>query len=162
MSFYIKLLTSADLQSTLLLQEKHFHELTSNEKSTLQASLDSANYQKLYKEENIESMKYFVGKVEQQVVGLVGIYTQEDDKNHSNWLGWFCVDEEYRGLGYGEKLLQFAIRQAKDKKSLKVYCYNAKEYEAALAIYKKYGFVEYKREDDCIYLEKNLFTKREV
>ncbi len=156
MSFIIELLTSTDLQSALKLQHENFQDLTPNEKLTLQASLESNNFLELYKKENIDSMKYFVGKVDGEVIGLIGVYTERDDKSQSAWLGWFCVDENFRGLGYGKNLLDFAILQVKEKKSLKLYCYDSKEYEVALAMYKKYGFSEYKREDNYIYLEKRV------
>ncbi|MEA3228851.1 MAG: GNAT family N-acetyltransferase, partial [Campylobacterota bacterium] len=67
------------------------------------------------------------------------------------WLGWFCVDEEFRGQGLGKKLLDFSMLKAKElnKKSLQLYTYQSPEFEAAINMYRKYNFTQYTPSREC-------------
>ena len=96
------------------------------------------------------------------IIGLTGLYNEVDDSEDECWLGWFCVDDKYRGNGYGKKLLEFSEEQAKvlKKKTLHVYSYKTKKYKKAIELYKKSGYKEdparetkYKRD---LYLKKDL------
>jgi len=161
--FIIEPLTYLSLKEAENLRNKIFkNDLEDIEKGLLLASLDTTRYKTICEENEVRTISYWVAKDVKsgKVIGLTGIYTEDVDK--SCWLGWFCIDEAYRGKEFGKRLLEFSIEQAKNmgKKYLHVYTYKAKRFETAIAIYQQYCFEEYKeeREDDThvIYLKKQL------
>jgi len=91
-------------------------------------------------------------------VGLVVLYTEPNDTPYNCWLGWFCLDEEIRGMGYGKEVLSFAMQKAKESgyKTMSLYCYDDEEFIPALTLYEKFGFSKYKRKEQEIYLKKSL------
>lgn len=90
----------------------------------------------------------------QNIFGLIGLYTELDDPD-SIWLGWYCVDNNYRGYKIGSRLLAFAIDEAKrrEKKSLHLYTTADEEYATARIQYEKIGFAHYKS------VKKNLYYR---
>ncbi len=88
------------------------------------------------------------------------ILAQEDEKNC--WLGWFCVDETYRGKGFGKRLLQFAEEQAIsfNKETIYIYTYNTKKYIRAIEMYKQFGYKEYAVKN--MKYKRNLYFKKDL
>jgi len=159
--FIIEALSYMTLKEAETLRDRIFKDdLEDIEKGLLLASLDTTRYKKICAANEVRTVSYWVAKdiKSGKVIGLTGIYTEDEDE--SCWLGWFCIDEEYRGKEFGKRLLEFSIEQAKNmgKKYLHVYTYKAKRFKTAITMYKQYGFVEYqeKRDDDthAIYLKK--------
>lgn len=63
---------------------------------------------------NSEYEKYYLVYDKNSVIGITGLYSNEDiTKTNSIWLGWFGVLEEYRNKGYGRKILLDTIEMAK-------------------------------------------------
>jgi GNAT superfamily N-acetyltransferase len=165
--FIIEPLTYLSLKEAENLRNRIFkNDLEDIEKDLLLASLDTTQYKNICEANDVRTISYWVAKdiKSDKVIGLTGIYTE--DENESCWLGWFCIDEAYRGKEFGKRLLEFSIEQANNmgKKYLHVYTYKAKRFKTAITMYKQYGFVEYqeKRDGDshAIYLKKQLITKR--
>jgi len=151
----IEPISKETLKYAILLRNKIFPDLQECEKGTLEASLIQNGK---YKECDITYLKYFVMLDEKKVIGLTGIYIEENDNIDECWLGWFCIDEKYRGKGLGQKLLDFSISKAKElnKKILKLYTYDSKEFQAAIILYKKNNFIQYKKHKKELYFKLNL------
>ncbi len=90
------------------------------------------------------SCKYYLGIDEKtgEIIGITGIYTIDVDEEDSDWIAWYCVDNKYRGKGYGSKLLDYVIDLSKKrgKRYLKLYTSYNTDIEDAMALYKKRGF----------------------
>ena len=121
---------------------------------------NSNENKKLYSENKINFLKYFVGIEDEKIIATTGIYLMEEDKLDSAWLAWFCVDKSYRGNGYGEMLIDFIISMAKkmNKKYLKLYTSKNPDLYNALKLYDKKGFKEIRKDihpdtgEELIYL----------
>ena len=74
------------------------------------------------------------------------------------WLGWFCIDKEYRGQGLSKKLLDFSIERAKqlNKKYLHLYTYDSREYIPAMKLYETYHFTIYNKTKKDIYYKRKI------
>jgi len=158
--YTIESLSKSNLTLALQLRDTIFQDLSKCEKETLEASLDINNkkYKNCLSQNQISYLEYFV-MIEtktKQVIGLTGIYTEKND--NECWLGWFCIDENYRKNALGQKLLEFSINRAKElkKKILKLYTYNSEEYKPAMKLYEKNCFVETNREKQNIYYQLDL------
>jgi len=158
--FVIKLLTTDTLNNAIMLRNKVFLDLKSYEKETLQASLDKSTHEGCWKKNGLKSMQYFImlDTTKDEIIGLTGIYSEERDSDDMCWLGWFCIDKEYRGQGLSKKLLDFSIERAKqlNKKYLHLYTYNSKKYIPAMKLYERYNFTIYDRDEKDIYYKLNL------
>ena len=65
-------------------------------------------------ERNLEYEKYFLVYDGDIVIGVTGLYSNEDIfETNSLWLGWFGVLEEYRSKGYGKQILTDTIEMSK-------------------------------------------------
>ena len=111
----IKPLSFDRLEESNTLRNRVFKYLSLEEKQTLNASLDPQNHSSILAKLALMSLEYWVAIYENKVVGLIGLYEETSDHEDSIWLGWYCVDEKYRGLTIGKKLISFAIEEAKKK-----------------------------------------------
>lgn len=104
------------------------------------ASLDMPSYKDFLEKYQCTKIQYYVLLHEEQVIGTSGIYQKEDDPSVA-WLGWFCIDPNARGKGYGEKLLEYTLEQARqqDFSSLALYT-DPEESQEASRLYHKFGF----------------------
>jgi GNAT superfamily N-acetyltransferase len=110
-----------------------------------EASLNKKKFEELNRisENKILSLEYFVAVNEsEKILGTTGLYSLEKDKNETYWLGWYCVDPEFRGKGIGSKLLDFTIRKAgeRGKKILRLYTSTSPQEKTAQLIYDSRGF----------------------
>ncbi len=158
--FVIKSLTADTLNNAIILRDKVFSDLKNYEKETLQASLDKSTYEECWKKNELTSIQYFImlDTTKDKVMGLTGIYNEEEDSDDMCWLGWFCIDIKYRGQGLSKKLLDFSIDMAKqlNKKYLHLYTYDSREYIPAMKLYERYDFTIYDRDEKDIYYKLNL------
>ena len=81
---------------------------------------------------------YVTLETDGQVRGMCGVYTLRWVGPQVRYLGWFFIDPESQGKGYGKALLAHAIQSAKDARWLMV----ETESEATLArrLYQQMGF----------------------
>lgn len=70
-------------------------------------------------------------------------------------LGKMAVSEAYQGKGFGKQLLEYAIATAKEKEAEKIILYSNTKLEAAIALYKRFGFTE-------IPLEPNTYARSNI
>ena len=62
-----------------------------------------------------------------------------------------AVSPKYRGLKIGQKMMEYCIEFAKNKKWNKLLLYSNRKLENAIYIYLKYGFVEVELEKESPY-----------
>ncbi len=87
---------------------------------------------------------------------IVGCFSYIKSKNNDYELGKMAVDANYQGLKIGQHMLSFAIDFAKTKKWHKVTLYSSTKLDAALHIYKKYGFKEIPLEENLPYARSDI------
>ena len=157
----IKPLSFDRLEESNTLRNRVFKYLSLEEKQTLNASLDSQNYSSILAKLALMSLEYWVAIYENKVVGLIGLYEETSDHEDSIWLGWYCVDEKYRGLTIGKKLINFAIEEAKKKNKyfLKLYTTLHDEYAVARDLYEKLGFFVTFHKGKTLHYHLNLENK---
>lgn len=157
----IKTLSETTLKEAIQLRDKVFTHLDKCERETLSASLYTDKFAAWYVENGIQQLTYWVAidELTKKLVGLVGLYTEYGDNDDMIWLGWFCVDPDYRGQKLGAMLLEFAIDRAREhgKSFLHLYTTDEPEYSAARALYGKRGFVKYKVEDGVLYYKLDIY-----
>ena len=83
--------------------------------------------------------KYLVAIIDEMVVGYGGIWLILDEGHITN----IAVDENYRGLGVGDRLLGGLIGLCSEKGLSAITLEVRKSNEIAKSLYKKYGFKEY-------------------
>lgn len=83
--------------------------------------------------------KYLVGIVNGDVAGYGGIWLIIDEGHITN----IAVDERYRGLGVGNKILEGLVQLCIDRGLRAMTLEVRKSNEIAKSLYKKYGFKEY-------------------
>lgn len=109
-----------------------------------EASLNKEKFKNFIKlEKDIKTLEYFLAlDHKENVLGTSGLYSLKTDEKDSYWLGWYCVDEKYRGRGVGKLLLDIAINEAKKrgKRFLKLYTSTNPLEAKAQEIYEKNGF----------------------
>lgn len=90
----------------------------------------------------VRSAGYWVYLKDGRVVGIVGLYEYGRSTKTVSWLGWFCVDPDFRRQGIGSELLDYAISKAKEagKKYLRIYTTTDPNEAEAQKLYEKYGF----------------------
>lgn len=82
--------------------------------------------------------KYIVGVVDGDVAGYGGIWLIIDEGHITN----IAVEEKYRGLGVGNKILEGLIQLCMDKNVNALTLEVRESNEVAKSLYKKHGFVE--------------------
>ena len=157
----IKPLSFDRLEESNTLRNRVFKYLSLEEKQTLNASLDPQNHSSILAKLALMSLEYWVAIYENKVVGLIGLYEETSDHEDSIWLGWYCVDEKYRGLTIGKKLINFAIEEAKKKNKyfLKLYTTLHDEYAVARDLYEKLGFFVTFHKGKTLHYHLNLENK---
>jgi ribosomal protein S18 acetylase RimI-like enzyme len=162
MDIQIQPLHISTLNSVIALRDAVFPSLGNYEYDTLHASLNPSNYQ-VHKKLSITDLVYWtaIDTFAQNIAGLIGLYIELDDPD-GIWLGWYCVDNKYRGHKIGSKLLAFAINEAikQNKKYLHLYTTADEEYATARIQYEKMGFVHYKSVKKNLYYRLPLMGKK--
>jgi GNAT superfamily N-acetyltransferase len=138
-------LTKRNLEQAVNLVEKIFPSEYEEEagKDELPASLNPDAYRDYLERTGITpGLKYWVAVEKGRVIGSVGLYCYKEDQGEADWLGWFCVDEDFRCKGTGTKLLLFAINEAKKhgKEYLRLYTTDDEDELDSHRLYEKYGF----------------------
>ena len=113
-----------------------------------------------------ESSTYYLAYNDNEIVGIAGLYHEKSSCDDSIWLGWFGVVPKFRGLGFGEKILELTMDKAKEKgfKIIRLYT-DTIENKAAVKLYEKLAFTkeEYKAEkniNNCYIYSKHLYNQQ--
>ncbi|MBI3944768.1 MAG: GNAT family N-acetyltransferase [Armatimonadetes bacterium] len=77
-----------------------------------------------------------------EVIGVSGYFTDRYRTPGIFWLGWTYVDERFRRRGAGSALLRHVVQQVREKGARKLYIDtgSAPSYQAAVALYQRFGF----------------------
>jgi ribosomal protein S18 acetylase RimI-like enzyme len=88
---------------------------------------------------------------------IIGYAHLDKDEKGDVWFG-ICVLDKFQGKGYGKKMMEYIIYNAKDEKLEKIKLSVDKTNSKAYVMYKKYGFEEFqeKNQENIIYMEKNI------
>jgi GNAT superfamily N-acetyltransferase len=91
---------------------------------------------------------YWVYMRDGKVIGIIGLYEYGRNAKNVSWVGWFCVDPDFRRQCIGSELLEYAIAQAKKagKKYLRLYTTDDPNEADAQRLYEKKGFIITKRD----------------
>ncbi|WP_028559943.1 GNAT family N-acetyltransferase [Paenibacillus pinihumi] len=83
----------------------------------LEASLDPGMLRKYQAvvDASIRSFQYYIAVNGEDVLGIIGLYEMEEDYQQNDWVGWYCVDEQYRGQKVGIRLLEHVIEKARER-----------------------------------------------
>lgn len=141
-------LTVKHLNQGITLVKSTFKDEGKSLKRELEASVDEKKFAKYVKkyDRNTKSLEYFIaidkGCENQKVLGIIGLYSINDDFKDTYWLGWYCVDISERGRGIGKALLNYAIALARKrgKKYLCLYTSTDENEAKAQKIYEEYDF----------------------
>ena len=85
---------------------------------------------------------YWLAKVNNKYVGICGLYAYKAYPKDA-WLGWFGVVENERRKGYGTKILEFSMQQARQLGFETLRLYTDEEDNAnAIKLYNKFGMID--------------------
>ena len=95
----------------------------------------------------------FMALLEDQIIGTFAYIKKAD--------GFFefskmAINPIHRGKGYGNSMMQFALRYAKQHHWKKVVLYSSTNLENAIYLYRKHGFIEVPLEKNLIYSRGNI------
>ena len=74
--------------------------------------------------------------------GDIGLWVDQNHASLHRAMFGMCMDKDYRGQGWGSKLMKTAIEYAKGLKLEYIDLYVLEGNEPAIALYKKFGFTE--------------------
>lgn len=110
---------------------------------------------KNYATKLIEKSKIFASFDNGKLIALCGVYAT-DTVNNSAFVSMLAVDENYRGLGLGIKLMNVMECELTRKKIAKIQLEVFKNNTNAIFMYKKLGYVVERETDGSFFLCKNL------
>ncbi len=119
---------------------------TENAGIVFRASLEKNNSfnRNLFEKMQITDANYWVAidPNSKKVVGTTGLYSYREDEAQAYWLGYTCVDPDFRGQRIGSKLVDFAIAKARQsgKQFLRLYTSTYPDQAVAQILYDKRGF----------------------
>ena len=107
--------------------------------------VDRILYESLnYKKSGIKDDKSheFVGVYDSKVIGYFILNEMTDIVRNLKiyHLDYVCVDNEYRGRGFGKKMMEWAINYAKDTGACRIECTSGNQRIAAHKLYLGLGF----------------------
>jgi GNAT superfamily N-acetyltransferase len=99
-----------------------------------------------------DGRSYFVWRLGEQVVGLVGLHHTIWGPEENVWLAWFAVDPDYQGQGLGLKLLSEVERLAEHLgfAKLMVETYEHPDFDRARRFYERNRFEQTGRIDEYL------------
>lgn len=87
---------------------------------------------------------------------IVGCFSFIKLQSKGYELGKMAVDPRYQGLKIGQQILTFAVNHAKANNWKRITLYSSTKLDAALHIYRKYGFREVVLEDNLPYARSDI------
>lgn len=94
-----------------------------------------------------------VAKINDKVVGVVALMPVNDSVYE---LTKMAVDKAYRGQQVGQKLMQYCLEYARNKKIDTLILYSNRKLENAIYIYRKFGFIEQQLEQNNPYARADI------
>ena len=88
-----------------------------------------------------------------EVTGVCALF---NEGNGVYELARMSVSPKHQGKGYGEKLINACLSKAHQIKANKIYLVSNTKLVAAIALYKKYGFITVSTEQHSVYSRANI------
>ncbi len=101
----------------------------------------------------------FFYKLENEIVGTLAFIKQGDKQFELNKM---AVTKAVQNKGIANKLLEFSLEYGKAKHWKTLIIYSNTQLEAAIHLYKKYGFQEIELEENCPYERANIKLKLDL
>lgn len=102
-----------------------------------------ACYKKSIEDEH-KHYKYYLVYKENVIIGVTGLYTENNFEDNSIWIGWYGVIDEYRLHGFGKQIFLDTLNMAKEWaekepriKYIRLYT-SSRDNKIAQIIYRKY------------------------
>jgi len=95
------------------------------------------------KDKITEKDKVLVAKIGGKSIGVIGFCRDYFSTDYSYWLGWFVIDEEYRGkkdIAVAEKLLSKVETELRKRKIKKLFVSTEDKNKRAKSFYSKNNF----------------------
>ena len=104
-----------------------------------------------------DHVKYYLAKVNNEYVGITGIYYYDLD---NAWLAWFGIIDEYRNKGLGKKLLRktLEIAASMNFKIMRLYT-SFLDNQNAIKMYEKEGFIGEKYTAEKLSYDCRIYSK---
>ncbi len=108
----------------------------------LRCSLDPEKYSEYYDHFKLLKTTPFVLIKDNKLIGTTGLYHLKTDPDDTVWLGWLCINPEFRGKGLGRKLIEWTMNKAREEgyRILKLYTSNDPDLDVSHILYAKLGF----------------------
>lgn len=87
---------------------------------------------------------------------LIGFVAYDKESFYKGRIRFIVIDKKYRGQGYSEKLMDFAMRDLKNMGSTIVHLLTRTDNQAAQKFYERIGFNKYWQDDGFVKFEKAL------
>lgn len=86
---------------------------------------------------------YTVFELDNIIAGISGLHHYEWGPTENVWLGWFALDPEFHGRGFGRKMIKTTEDNARRRgfKKLFIETYQNDIFQRAINFYKKSGFI---------------------
>jgi GNAT superfamily N-acetyltransferase len=138
-------LSRENFDEAVKLANSVFHYEKSLPENAFIASIDEEKFKELKKTGAVfgKKLEYFVARnSDGKIIGTTGLYNIEDDNSDVTWLGWYCVDPNFRGQGFGQEILDWTIEEARrrGKKYFRLYTSTRPEEKSANLMYEKNDF----------------------
>ncbi|MBF10962.1 MAG: GNAT family N-acetyltransferase [Flavobacteriaceae bacterium] len=95
----------------------------------------------------------FMAELKEEIIGTFA-YIKKEHRLYE--FSKMAIDPNYRGLGYGNIMMQFAIEFAEKHCWEKIVLYSNTILENSIHLYRKYGFTEVQMESNLIYSRGNI------
>lgn len=141
----LNLITSENVDYAIRVQNEIFSEY--NGKNNYLSSI-----------ENSKQSQFFLVFDKKKCIGVTGIYSYKNDHDNA-WIGFFGIKEEYRGKGYGTKVLKLTEKYAKSMgyKFMRLFT-DKLDNDIAINFYKNngYTFEDYNNDSEALKDEFNV------
>jgi RimJ/RimL family protein N-acetyltransferase len=99
--------------------------------------------------------KLFFGYEDNNLIGMIGVvFPGRERQKHTAWIYWVWLKSEFRGKGYGKKMIQHSVDVAFERTNvIKINLQVVSSQEKAIMLYKKIGFVESGSQKKEIFLD---------
>tara|TARA_Y100000310_G_scaffold131923_2_gene131042 strand:- start:1478 stop:1981 length:504 start_codon:yes stop_codon:yes gene_type:complete len=117
--------------------------INKDEGTLARRSFEFHNFCREHGKEEEDGRTYYVAKLDDQVVGITGYYSNLWGERDVGWLGFFAVDPKFQGRGIGQAMMEKTIEMAEkaDIKRLYIETHNTADYAKGWSFYEKLGFV---------------------
>lgn len=108
----------------------------------LPASIKPEDYMDFYRTRGLASVRCWTAIEQDRVCGIASLY-EYSVRREELWLAWFGLKNVARGCGAGARFLDTVIEQAvyEGRRALRLWTTDEAEYQAAVRLYLRKGFV---------------------